>query len=127
MNTLETYGWNNERKQDWEALEAPQFTPARIIADYGRQYKVALPEECIAQLSGALTHKLTANDMPKIGDWVAIELADNQPPIIQAVLPRSSEIVRGHVGDSLISKLSLQMSTSLLLCNHSIMTSVQNV
>lgn len=101
MNTLDTFGWNNERKQDWEALEAPQFSPARIIADYGRQYKVALPEECTAQLSGALTHKLTANDMPKIGDWVAVELADNQPPIIQAVLPRSSEIVRGHVGRQL--------------------------
>jgi len=101
MTTLENYGWNATRQADWDAGSFAGLVPARIIADFGQQYRVALPDERIAQLAGALAHKLTAFAMPKIGDWVAVELSDNQPAIIQAVLPRTSEIVRGHVGRQL--------------------------
>lgn len=98
MTTLQAYGWNATRQADWNTGSFTGLVPARIIADYGQQYKVALPDERIAQLAGALAHKLTVFAMPKIGDWVAVELSDNQPAIIQAILPRTSEIVRGHVG-----------------------------
>ncbi|MDB5165927.1 MAG: ribosome small subunit-dependent GTPase [Candidatus Saccharibacteria bacterium] len=98
MSTLQDYGWNDARQADWDAGSFVGLVPARIIADFGQQYRVALPGERIAQLAGALAHKLTVFAMPKIGDWVAVELSDNQPAIIQAILPRTSEIVRGHVG-----------------------------
>lgn len=98
MTTLQDYGWNAQRQTTWDANDHDSLVPARIIADFGQQYRVALPGEKIAQLSGTLAHKLKAYDMPKIGDWVAVEISPNLPAIIQDILPRTSEIVRGHVG-----------------------------
>lgn len=101
MKTLQTYGWSTERIDAWDNEALKGFVPARIIADFGHRYKVAMPDEISAQLSGALAHKLTATDMPKIGDWVAIEMADDMTAVVQHVLPRTSEIARGHVGATL--------------------------
>lgn len=98
MLSIKTYGWTAERQTDWDSEDRGQLQPARVVADFGRRYKVAIPDEIHAQLSGALVHKLKATDMPKIGDWVAVEIIDGQPATIQDVLPRSSEIVRGQVG-----------------------------
>ena len=99
MISLRTYGWSETRSVDWLAHDYELYEPARIIADYGRVYKVAAPDELSAQMSGALVHKLKTVDMPKIGDWVAIERnEEGQPATISAVLPRTSEIVRGQAG-----------------------------
>ncbi len=92
MNTLETYGWTDARATDLGSL-----IPARVVTDHGQQYKIATPDELPAQLAGTLMHKLTTVQMPKIGDWVAVELTADHA-IIHAVLPRTNEIVRGHVG-----------------------------
>jgi ribosome biogenesis GTPase / thiamine phosphate phosphatase len=97
MNTLATYGWDDKRAAEWAEREPSTLVPARIIADHGQQYKVALPDEMAAQLSGASVHKLSSVDMPKIGDWVAVEI-DGDFATIHHVLPRVNEIVRGHVG-----------------------------
>ena len=97
MRRLEDYGWTTDNQVDWSSSELADYTPARVIADYGRQYKIAAPQELIAQLAGSLVHKLASTDMPKVGDWVAVELSDDDN-IIHAVLPRSSEIARGHIG-----------------------------
>lgn len=98
MKTLQTYGWNDARATNWAARQSDGYIPARIIADHGQHYKIAVPAELKAQISGTLMHKLKSVDMPKIGDWVAVELHDDRPAIIHEVLPRTSEIVRGHVG-----------------------------
>lgn len=102
MTTLETYGWNAERATQWSELnDTSTRTPARIVADYGSHYTVATPEIMQAQLSGASAHRLQSTNMPKIGDWVAVELTDAHTAIIHTVLSRTSEIVRGHVGRQL--------------------------
>ncbi len=99
MNHLITYGWNTSHEQAWQQLSHTGLTPARVIADYGQNYIVASPQKIAAKLSGSLMHKLKSIDMPKIGDWVAIQ-HNHQDKIvtIQAVLPRTSEIVRGQAG-----------------------------
>lgn len=96
--TLQQYGWNETRAQEWAARPPDILVPARIVANFGQQYRIALPDERIARLAGTLTHKLKVHEMPKIGDWVAVECTEDQPAIIQDVLSRTSEIVRGHVG-----------------------------
>ncbi|HEU4830779.1 MAG TPA: ribosome small subunit-dependent GTPase A, partial [Candidatus Saccharimonadales bacterium] len=103
MKTLQTYGWDADRTREWANLDFSEYTPARITADYGHRYKLVLPEEKSAHLSGALAHKLRATEMPKIGDWVAVEISDDQSVIIQHVMTRRNEIVRGRVG-ALIDK-----------------------
>ena len=101
MNTLETYGWNDERAAAWTTGDYPGLVPARIIADHGHHFKIVTPTELSAQLSGSTMHTSKTVDMPKIGDWVAVETHGEDAAIIQAVLPRTSEIVRGHVGRQL--------------------------
>lgn len=97
MTDLSSYGWNPERAAQWQQANYPAaYLPARVIADYGRKYKLALPEEEFGKLAGSQTHKLTSTDMPKVGDWVAIEKHDDDI-IIHAILPRTNEIVRGHI------------------------------
>ncbi len=98
MTSLETYGWNDTRSQQWTDLNNPDLIPGRIVADYGSLYTVATPELIPARLSGSSSHKLASTDMPKIGDWVAVEQKEDDTSVIHHVLPRSTEIVRGHVG-----------------------------
>jgi ribosome biogenesis GTPase / thiamine phosphate phosphatase len=97
MKTLETYGWTSDRAREWALRKTTQFIPARVIADHGQQYKIAIPAELPARIAGSLMHKLHAVDMPKIGDWVVVE-TDGDIAIIHEVLPRTNEIVRGQVG-----------------------------
>lgn len=100
MNSLTEYGWNNTLAAEYERHDLTRCQPARIVADYGRQYKIAMPEVAPAQIAGSLAHKLASNDMPKIGDWVAVERIGDEN-IIQKVLPRSTEIVRGNASKQL--------------------------
>ena len=102
MNTLQTYGWNEARTTEWAALaDTTSRIPARVVADFGSHYSVATPELLRAQLSGVGAHKLEATNMPKIGDWVAVEVTDGHTAVIHDVLSRTNEIVRGHVGRQL--------------------------
>lgn len=98
MTSLETYGWNSSWDAIWQNLSLEQYVPARVIADHGVRYKLAAPQPVDAALAGSLAHKLTAFDMPKIGDWVAVEITDDHIATIHAILPRRTEIVRGQVG-----------------------------
>ena len=98
MHNLQAYGWNEERNNEWRQRNEDGATPARVVADFGRTYKVVTPERISANLSGALAHKLKAVDMPKIGDWVLVEIQGDGTGVIKTVLPRTSEIVRGQVG-----------------------------
>lgn len=100
MSTLTDYGWNDDRQSEYLLHIPHQYIPARVIADYGRRYKIALPEPTHAQLAGSLTHKLASNDMPKVGDWVAVERIGDEM-IIHNVLPRSTEIARGNASKQL--------------------------
>lgn len=98
MKTLETYGWNTQRKDDWDHGDHNHLAPARVVADHGQHYKIVTPDELSAHISGASMHNLTTTAMPKIGDWVAVEISDDTSAIIHGVLPRTNEIVRGQVG-----------------------------
>lgn len=102
MKTLETYGWDKTRAIDWQQRDLDKYIPARVVSDYGRQYVVAAPQELRTQLAGSLVHKLQSTAMPKIGDWVAIEITGDTA-IIQDILPRTNELVRGQV-DRMVDK-----------------------
>lgn len=98
MISLKQYGWNDSLDIAWRELAMPKCMPARVIADHGSKYQLVTPEPVAAALAGALAHKLAAHDMPKIGDWVAVEVTTDHLSTIQAILPRHSEISRGQVG-----------------------------
>jgi ribosome biogenesis GTPase len=98
MKNLQEFGWNDDFATKWAELAMPECAPGRIIADYGSYFKVATPDELAAEVSGKLKHESDSETLPKIGDWVALQLVEGERAHIQAVLPRMSEISRKQPG-----------------------------
>ncbi|MEO5691429.1 MAG: ribosome small subunit-dependent GTPase A [Candidatus Saccharimonadales bacterium] len=98
MITIEQLGWNEDLRSKWDELDLPECVPARIVADYGSFFRVAMPEEVAAEISGKLKHDSDSNTLPKIGDWIALQIVKGEKGLIQAVLPRVSEISRKQPG-----------------------------
>jgi ribosome biogenesis GTPase len=98
MANLTKYGWTDELDAIWNNFSQRNGRPGRVIADFGTSLKVALPEIVTAELSGKLAHYGSRQDAPKVGDWVAVNVSDNGNAVIEAVLPRQSEIARKAAG-----------------------------
>ncbi len=98
MESLAPFGWTNEFRKKWQVLDAPGLVPARITADFGTSMRVATPSVITAELSGNLSHYANRDDVPKVGDWVAVRLLDNSNAVIEALIPRRSEIARKVAG-----------------------------
>lgn len=101
MNTLQDYGWDDKRIADWGDRDFVGCRPARVVADFGNQYKIAMPHISIAKLPNASTFKLRATDMPKVGDWVAAKVDQDGLVSINSVLLRRSEIIRSGAGETI--------------------------
>ncbi len=99
MTSLEHFGWNDDFASKCKELAAPEWIPGRIIADFGSFFKVATPDEIPAEVSGKLKHASDSSTLPKIGDWVALQVVEGERALIQAVLPRCSEISRKQPGN----------------------------
>lgn len=98
MNQLTKFGWTAELSEIWVQLGIKDVRPARVVADFGTSLKIALPDTRAAELSGKLAHYTSRDDVPKVGDWVAVRLLDNSPAVIENVLPRRNEIARKVAG-----------------------------
>lgn len=98
VRDLETYGWNDNFATALRGMALDQCVPGRVVADYGGYLKVVTPAEIVAEIAGALTHASEPYQLPKVGDWVGLQLSDHNKAIIRAVLPRSSEINRKAAG-----------------------------
>ena len=94
MDQLTKFGWTAELTKIWALAGYDDLHPARVIADFGTSLKIALPDIQTAELSGKMPHHTNRDNVPKVGDWVAVRLLDNSPAVIESVLPRRSEIAR---------------------------------
>ncbi|MEO8105632.1 MAG: ribosome small subunit-dependent GTPase A [Candidatus Saccharibacteria bacterium] len=99
MDDLQAYGWNDNFAAVWHELELDEYTPGRVIADRGSHLKVVTPLEYAAEIAGKLSHSSRSDELPKIGDWVALRLGEDNKATIHAVLPRQSEVSRRMAGD----------------------------
>lgn len=98
MDQLIRYGWTSALAHTWAQLDAKGLHPARVVADFGTSLKVALPDIRMAELTGKLAHYVQRDDAPKVGDWVAVQILDHGPVIIEKVLSRRNEIARKVAG-----------------------------
>ncbi len=98
MDQLIKLGWTASLSEAWSQLDAKNLHPARVVADFGTSLKIALPDIRTAELSGKLAHYTKHDDTPKVGDWVAVQLLDNGPAVIESVLRRHNEIARKTAG-----------------------------
>jgi len=105
MEQLEQFGWTSELAAQWQALALADVVPARVVADFGTSLKVATPAIVTAELSGKLAHYTSRELTPKVGDWVAVRLSDNGNAVVEALLPRRSEIARKVAGKQVMKQV----------------------
>lgn len=105
MEQLVQFGWTDEFGQYWQNLGATGVVPARVVADFGTSLKIVIPARMTAELSGKLSHYTAREQTPKVGDWVAARLHDNGNAVIEAVLPRRSEIARKVAGKQTVKQV----------------------
>ncbi|HSX34430.1 MAG TPA: ribosome small subunit-dependent GTPase A [Candidatus Saccharimonadales bacterium] len=105
MEQLTQFGWTNDLQQQWQALAEPGLVPARVIADFGTSLKIATPAIVSAELSGKLAHYTTADQTPKVGDWVGARLSDNGLAVIELLIPRRNELARKVAGKQVVKQI----------------------
>lgn len=97
MNDLTSFGWTQANQLAWDALAMGNVHLARVIADFGTSLKLATPEIITAELSGKLAHYTSRDEAPKVGDWVAVAISDNNA-VVESVVLRANEIARKVAG-----------------------------
>lgn len=105
MKSLIKLGWNDTLQQAWDEMDVPHFVPGRVIADYGSSYRVAVPDELSAEVSGRLEYLSEPHELPKVGDWVAVQVLDGGRGIVHSVLPRKSELGRKQSGEQFAKQI----------------------
>ena len=100
--TLEALGWSSRRQEEFKGHAAEGLVPGRVVGEHRSHYQVATDA---TELSAGTTGRLrnTAeerSDLPGVGDFVALRLAEGDgPATIEAVLPRTSALVRKAAGE----------------------------
>jgi ribosome biogenesis GTPase / thiamine phosphate phosphatase len=99
---LEVLGWNERRQREFSAYAAGGLLPGRVVGEHRSHYRVATEA---AELTAAATGRIRKaaeqrSDLPGVGDFVAVRLAEGDgPATIEAVLPRTTVLVRKAAGE----------------------------
>lgn len=100
--TLEALGWSSQRQEEFEAHAAQGLVPGRVVGEHRSHYRVAIATtELSAVTTGRLRNSAAKrSDLPGVGDFVAIRIAAGDgPATIEAVLPRTSALIRKAAGE----------------------------
>ena len=100
--TLENLGYTAELAQYRTDHQLDTFSVGRVISEHRERYAVQSPEgEFEAEIMGNLRFSAESrNDLPVVGDWVAISPYDENKALIHAVYPRYSVLDRQAIGKS---------------------------
>ncbi|MFG0330346.1 MAG: ribosome small subunit-dependent GTPase A [Phycisphaerales bacterium] len=102
-NALTELGWTPRLQKSFHEIAAERpWTPARVAVTHGAEFLLLHEKgECRAEISGRVRHAArAAADLPATGDWVAVDLRDNDArATIRAVLPRTSCFTRQVAGE----------------------------
>lgn len=115
---LAALGWNERRQQEFEPFAAEGLVPGRVIGEHRTHYRVATEA---AELSVTLTGRLRnaakqRSDLSGVGDFVALRLAvDDGPATIEAVLPRTSALIRKAAGERRPQLLAANVDVVLIV------------
>ena len=105
--TLQDLGWNDAFAAEFESCAKEGWVPARLIRDNKITYGALIVEdgefeELEVIMSGKVYHDAATDaDLPAVGDWVALELGDeDEDTVIRARLTRQTCLSRKAAGDS---------------------------
>lgn len=99
--SLEALGWNAQWQEKFSALAGTGLVPARVVGEHRSHYQVATESaEVSAGTTGRLRNTVAQrSDLPGVGDFVALSLSEgDSPSTIEAVLPRTSALIRKASG-----------------------------
>lgn len=100
--TIKNLGWNEELKQSFNALPQKNLLPGRVAVEDKHHFVIFA--DCgtvIGKVTGKFLHEHRSRaELPKVGDWVAFTLVENEEEKgqIQHVLPRRTKLSRKMVG-----------------------------
>jgi ribosome biogenesis GTPase / thiamine phosphate phosphatase len=101
--TLEALGWSGRRQAEFAAHAADGLVPGRVVGEHRSHYRVATDStELTAGTTGRIRNIVVQrSDLPGVGDFAALRLATGDgPATIEAVLPRTSALVRQASGET---------------------------
>ena len=91
-------GWSSATAAGWSTLAEPTLRPGRVMTEErGVVHVMTATGPVVATLAGRLRHASEGDVdvlLPAVGDWVGLADAGPGTAVVQAVLPRSSAIVR---------------------------------
>jgi ribosome biogenesis GTPase len=99
---LEQLGWTGRRQAEFAPYAAEGLAPGRVVGEHRSHYRVATD---VMELNAGATGRIRnsaaqRSDLPGVGDFVALRLAAGDgPATIEAVLPRTSALVRKASGE----------------------------
>jgi len=99
--SLEALGWNARWQEKFEAHGGEGLVPARVVGEHRSHYRIATEvTELSAGTTGRLRNKAgQRSDLPGVGDFVAAARSEgDSPSTIEAVLPRTSALIRKAAG-----------------------------
>ena len=98
--TIEDLGYNSSLKEFRKNQNLDSFNVGRVISEHKDRFIVKNDsDEFEAELIGNLRYTATdRNDLPAVGDWVAISEYDDSKALIHSIFPRKSILERKAVG-----------------------------
>ncbi len=101
--TRAAFGWTAQRQSDFAPFAADGLIPGRVVGEHRTHFRVATErDEVSAEIQGRLRQSARLrSDLPGVGDFVALRLSmGDGPAMIEAVLPRSTALVRKAAGEA---------------------------
>jgi ribosome biogenesis GTPase len=98
---LTRFGWDTDLEALFEDHAREGLVPGRVLTATRESYRLATPHgELAAELSGRLRFSADSPaDLPAVGDWVAARAYPGDDlAVVDAVLPRRTELVRRAAG-----------------------------
>lgn len=100
---LAALGWTPALAVSFAEHDEAGRRPARVVVEERGVVRVATADgETVATLAGRLRHEADLDPevrLPAVGDWVAVAGKPTDGPVVHAVLPRASAIVRRAPSD----------------------------
>jgi len=113
MKSLKQLGWNDFYENHLTAEDKNNFKIARVIAEHKNKFVLSTgTDEHRAKISGKFFYNAeTQADIPVVGDWVLIRKDNQEPCIIEKILPRKTALTRRASLDRKSFKTNLKEQT----------------
>jgi ribosome biogenesis GTPase len=98
---LKSYGWNQFFENQFASISDEDLIPGRVIAQQRNSYTVKSEDgDLPAHIAGKVRYYARGiEDLPAVGDWVALTRAGDGSARIERILDRQTQFVRKAPGD----------------------------